>query len=209
MQLTQPLYQNENFAQQQLDGPELTRLRFEHCTFRWTDFTDLDEVFQCTFDSCDFSNARLNGVRFQGCAFLSCSFAGASFFAVTLEECKLTGSDFRSSECPLAVIRGGDWSYTVLRGLSFHKQDLHGVCFWGADLSECVFNECDLTGCEFSEATAKETSFYRSDLRGSVLESFPLQEASFRGAKLDLTQCVLLAETLTGARYLPQIDGAD
>jgi uncharacterized protein YjbI with pentapeptide repeats len=57
--------------------------------------------------------------------------------------------------------------------------------------------------CDFSEAIAHDTSFYKSDLRNSVLDSFDILEASFRQTKLDLTQCVLIAEYVTEGRYTP------
>lgn len=116
----------------------------------------------------------------------------------------MTGSDFTDSGCSAAQIFGGDWSYTVLRKQSFQKQNLSGIRFLGADLSHCCFNTCNLTSCQFDEAVAHETSFYKSDLRGASLQAFPMQEAGFRQAKLDLAQCVMMAEILTEGRYTPE-----
>jgi len=115
----------------------------------------------------------------------------------------MTGSDFMDAECGLACIIGGDWSYTVLRKQSFNKHDLCNIRFFGADLTECDFNECKMNGCEFNEAIAHKTSFYKSDIRHSSLDSFPILEASFRQTKLDLEQCVLIAEYVTEGRYTP------
>jgi uncharacterized protein YjbI with pentapeptide repeats len=72
-----------------------------------------------------------------------------------------------------------------------------------ADLTGCIFNECKLTGCEFEEAVIKETSFYKSDLRGATLGNMNVSEAGFRLAKLDLEQCVYIAERMTDGKYTP------
>jgi uncharacterized protein YjbI with pentapeptide repeats len=196
-------YSSYNFSKELIEASELSRVKFDKCNFRFTDFSEIDVMYGCAFESCDFTNARLNGVTIKDCAFLSCKFNNASFFATTLEDCKMTGSDFLNAECGLAQIIGGDWSYTVLRKQSFHKVDLSNVRFFGADLTECHFNECKMSGCEFNQADAHETTFYKSDMRHSSLESFNILEASFRQTKLDLEQCVLIAEYVTEGRYTP------
>lgn len=203
MLLTKSIYTDEDFSKEVFEATELSRIRFNKCIFRWADFTSVEVLYSCVFDDCDFTNARLNGASIKGCAFLSCRFRGTSFFAATLEECKMTGSDFLDAECTHATFIGGDFSYTVLRKQSFKKQDLSNIRFRGADLSGCVFNECRLTGCEFDEAVVHETSFYKSDLRHSSLGSINIHEASFRQTKLDLEQCVSIAEQLTEGRYTP------
>jgi uncharacterized protein YjbI with pentapeptide repeats len=196
-------YSSYNFSKELIEASELSRVKFDKCNFRFTDFSEIDVMYGCAFESCDFTNARLNGVTIKDCAFLSCKFNNASFFATTLEDCKMTGSDFLNAECGLAQIIGGDWSYTVLRKQSFHKVDLCNVRFFGADLTESHINECKMSGCEFNQADAHETTFYKSDMRHSSLESFNILEASFRQTKLDLEQCVLIAEYVTEGRYTP------
>ena len=203
MRIDKNSYTAADFSKELIEGSEVSRVKFDKCNFRWTDFSEVDVMYGCAFESCDFTNARLNGVTIKDCAFLSCKFNNTSFFATTLEECKMTGSDFLNAECGLAHIIGGDWSYTVLRKQSFHKLDLCNVRFSGADLTGCHFNQCKMNGCEFNEAIAHETSFYKSDMRHSSLESFPIMEASFRQTKLDLEQCVLIAEYVTEGRYTP------
>ena len=204
MQYTQTTYADQSFDQEVVEGADLSKIKFIRCSFRWTDFTNIDTLFQCVFDSCDFTNARLNGVSAKSCAFLSCRFKNTGIFATTFEDCKMTGSDFTDSECGIATIIGGDWSYTNLRKQSFQKMDLSNTRFFGAELSKCSFNQCNLQYCDFREAIAHETSFYKSDLRHASLESFSILDASFRQAKLDLQQCVLIAETLTEGQYLPE-----
>ena len=203
MRIEKSSYSSQNFSKELIEAVELFHVKFDKCNFRWTDFSKIDVMYGCAFESCDFTNARLNGVTIKDCAFLSCKFNNTSFFATTLEDCKMTGSNFLNAECELAQIIGGDWSYTVLRKQSFHKVDLCNIRFFGADLTECHFNECKMNGCEFNEAIAHETSFYKSDLRHSSVESFNILEVSFRQTKLDLEQCVLIAEYVTEGRYTP------
>lgn len=200
-------YIAQDFAKARIVSENVSLVKFDHCNFRWTDFTDVSVMYGCVFESCDFTNALLNGVTFKNCAFLSCKFKNTAFFSATLEECNMTGSDFRDTECHLARMNGGDWSYTMLQRQSFQKQDLSHIRFCGADLSDCHFNQCNLTGCAFDEAIAYNTSFYKSDLRQATFASFPIIEASFRKAKLDLEQCVLIAEALTEGRYAPEEKG--
>ena len=144
MQIEKSSYSSYDFSKELIEGLEVSRVKFDKCNFRWTDFSEIDVMYSCAFESCDFTNARLNGVTIKDCAFLSCKFNNASFFATTLEECKMTGSDFLNAECGLAHIIGGDWSYTVLRKQSFHKLDLCNIRFFGADLTECHFNQCKM-----------------------------------------------------------------
>lgn len=197
-------YTDENFSKALIDMKEITHKKFTRCRFKWTDFTDVEVFYGCTFDSCDFTNARLNGVDIKNCAFLSCQFKAASFFATKLDDCKMTGSDFVDADCASIQISGGDWSYTNLRNLSFQKQDFCDIRFLGADLSGCHFNQCKMNGCDFNEAIVHETSFYKSDIRNSSIENLNIFEISFRQAKLDIQQCVTIAEYVTEAIYTPE-----
>lgn len=196
-----------DFSNKTLETEQISRVKFENCDFRRADFSDVDTLYSCTFDECNFTNARLNGVTFKDCAFLSCQLKNTSLFAVTLEDCKMTGTDFTDSDCGLMRIIGGDFSYTVLRKQAFQKSDLSNIRFFGADLTECHFNNCKMNNCDFSEAIAYKTSFYKSDIRRSSLLSFNISEASFRFAKLDLEQCVQIAEFMTEGRYTPDEAG--
>ncbi|MDR0819246.1 MAG: pentapeptide repeat-containing protein, partial [Oscillospiraceae bacterium] len=122
MQIDQKEYISYDFSNAEIDSEELSRVKFDNCNFRRTDFSDIDVMYNCVFESCDFTNARLNGVTIKDCAFLSCTFRNASFFAVVLEDCKMTGSDFAETELGTARIIGGDFSYTSLRKQAFQKQ---------------------------------------------------------------------------------------
>lgn len=203
MKFDKSSYTGENFSKELITMVELSRIKFNHCIFQWTDFTDVEVFFACTFESCDFTNARLNGVNIKNCGFLSCQFKNASFFATTFDDCKMTGSDFADADCAMLRVVGGDWSYTSLRKQSFQKQNLSDMRFYGADLTGCHFNQCKMNGCEFDEAIVHETSFYKSDLRHSTIDRIDITQVSFKAAKLDLEQCVRIAEFVTEGKYTP------
>ena len=204
MQFDEVSYENEDFSGVIMEMEDISKKKFTGCNFRRADFSDVSVIYGCTFDTCDFAGARLNGADIRHSAFLSCQFKSASFFGTRLESCKMTGSDLTNTECALLQIEGGDWSYTNLRKLSFQKQNLCGIRFFGADLSGCCFNQCKMNGCEFDEAIVHDTSFYKSDIRGATFERVNLFEVSFRQAKLDIGQCVTIAEHLTEGKYSPE-----
>lgn len=204
MKFDQKSYEMQDFSNIEIEMEDIAQIKFTKCTFRWTDFSGVSVMYGCSFDTCDFTNARLNGVNMKNCAFLTCRFSGSSFFAVKLENCKMMGSDLTNTECAMLQIEGGDWSYTNLRNLSFQKQDLCGIRFFGADLAGCRFNQCKMRGCEFDEANVHETSFYKSDIRGSSIAGLNLFEVNFKLAQLDLDQCIAITEHLTEGKYSPE-----
>jgi len=204
MQFDTDSYENEDFSSQVIEMEDFAKKKFIGCKFRRADFSDVSVIYGCTFDTCDFAGAKLNGVNIKHSAFLSCRFNGASFFGTRLESCKMTGSDLTNTECAMLQIDGGDWSYTNLCKLSFQKQNLCGIRFFGADLSGCHFNQYKMNGCEFDEVIVHDTSFYKSDIRGSSMERLNFFEVSFRQAKLDIGQCVAIAEHLTEGKYCPE-----
>ena len=152
MTFTEQSYIDVDFSREVIETQELTGIQFQRCSFRGADFTSVEIMYNCKFDTCDFTDGQLNGVVAKSCAFLSCKFISTSFFATKLEECKMTGSDFRESELGMAIIIGGDFTYTLLRKQSFQKMDLSNIRFEGADLSNCHFNQCKMNDCVFDEA---------------------------------------------------------
>ncbi len=204
MKFTASSYAGKTFSKERIEMDELSQITFSNCVFRWTDFTDVGVFYHCVFESCDFTYARLNGVDIKNCRFLSCTFRNASFFAATLDDCTMTGSDFSDADCAMLEIIGGDWSYANLRKQSFQKQKLSNVRFYGANLTACHFNQCEMNACEFDDAIVHETSFYRCDLRGSTIEGMNILGANFKEAKLDIRQCVIIAEFVTDGKYTPE-----
>lgn len=198
--LEESCYENQNFSGIEVTMDELARKRFLKCNFSNGDFSDLTIAYACIFDGCTFSNTRLNGVKFRNCQFLNCQFKFAGLFTTSFEECKMTGSSFIDADAEYFQISGGDWSYTELRYLKFVKQNLDHVNFNGADLTGTRFEKCSLRDCCFDEIATHELSFYGSDLRGATFQGTELLDIDFRKAKVDLKQCVALAEAV-GAVY--------
>ncbi|MEG0013892.1 MAG: hypothetical protein RSG75_06110 [Cellulosilyticaceae bacterium] len=58
--------------------------------------------------------------------------------------------------------------------------------------------------CEFDEVTSKQISFYGSDLRGAAIEQLDILAINLKKAKLDLQQCINIAEDITEGKYVPQ-----
>lgn len=106
----------------------------------------------------------------------------------------MTGSDFVNADCDLLEIVGGNWSYTILRNLDFRKKVLEGVNFFGADLTGSSFYQCVLRDCDFREAAVHRVSFRSADLRGSNMEGLDFFNMDLQGAKVDLAQCVAIAQ---------------
>ena len=174
---------------------------YEGCSFKTCDFSLLERVEDVMFDECNFTSARLNGVTFKNCAFLNCKFKYARLFGTIFENCKMTGSSFEGSDCELIEIKGGDWSYCDLRYLNFYKQDFSNIRFRECDMSGTEFRKCTLRNCDFHSAIMDGASFEESDIRGSDINGSDLRVVSFKKAKIDLQQCVLLAEQLSGGQF--------
>lgn len=194
------VYEGEDFSHQDVEMEELSKVRFVSCDLSGVDFSSLSSLRGCVFDRCDLSSAGFNGVAVADCAFLSCSFSFADFFAATFTDCKMTGSSFRHVDCTKLNISGGDWSYTDLRLAEFQKQRLEGIDFRGADLTGSRWISCRIADCNFTECMAHGMSVRDSDLRGSILQHGDLLTMELTSAKVDMLQCVALAEAM-GAKY--------
>ena len=193
-------YENQNFSNCVIKMDDLTKKKFVKCKFKSADFSDIITIFNCTFDSCDFESTQFNGVHIKNSAFLSCKFKNTNFFASKLEECKMTGSSFVDSDS-LSEIVGGDWSYTELRYLRFSKQVFDEIKFSGADLTGCRFEKCTFKNCDFNEAIMHETHFFGSDIRTSSFTNVDFLGVNLKSARVDLQQCILIAEALMEVKY--------
>jgi fluoroquinolone resistance protein len=191
----------ENFSNCIITIKDLSKKKFVKCNFQSADFTDIETIFKCAFDSCNFLSAQLNGVHVLDSEFLSCKFKYTNFFATVLDECKMTGSEFTDSDS-LSQIVGGDWSSTVLRYLNFTKQKFEGTRFSGADLTGCRFDRCKIKNCEFNESIMHETNFFGSDIRGSSFNNIDFAGINLKNAKVDFNQCITIAESLMEVMYV-------
>ncbi len=196
-------YENESFDGIVLEPCELSGKKFIKCSFDSADFSQATRIYKCTFENCSFVSAVFNGIDLKSCAFLNCKFKFGKFFSTKFDGCKMTGSSFIYAECSFLDIVGGDWSYTYLADIDFSKQKINGVRFFGADLTNVCFEKCTVTDCDFTGATINGMSFKNADIRGCCLSETNVLTVNFSGARVDLEQCVLLAEIICGIKYEP------
>ena len=111
------------------------------------------------------------------------------------------GAELLGARCTGMRIEGGDWSYANLAGLKFVRQTLTKVRLCEASLARCAFRECDLTECDLTRATVRGAAFEGCDLRGSRLDGVAVAEARWTGSRIDLLQCVTIAQEVTGAVF--------
>ena len=197
-------YTNMDFSNQVIEEMELSRKKFTHCRFIGADFSDVSICYHCEFDNCNFSSAILSSVHFKNCIFLNCRFRFANLFAVNFDGCKMIGSSLMDTDCSLVSITDGDWSYTEMRFLEFDKQMIERVNFTGSDFTGTSFILCILSECNFTDIITHNLSFRHSDIRTSHLglDQNSLLSIDFQNTKVDLQQCILLAEAI-GATYSP------
>lgn len=195
-------YMEEDFSDTEPAGPEISKVKFQSCNFSAADFGDVDLIYGCVFRECNFSGTSFGGVKFRNCSFLNCRFPYANLFATIFDNCKMTGSALSETDCSLIDILGGDWSYTELRYVEFDRKTFTGVSFRGADLYGTSFRRCTLTDCNFEESLLHEASFQGSDIRTCELRNTDLAGTGFLNAKVDLEQCIAIAES-RGAVYEP------
>jgi fluoroquinolone resistance protein len=163
-------------------------MQFAANNYEYVDFSnqimEMEDISKKKFTGCKFRHADFSDVpAIYGCTFDTCDFAGA----------RLNGVDIKHSA----------FLSCLFNGASFFGTRLESCKMTGSDLSGCHFNQCKMNNCEFDEAIVHDTSFYKSDIRGSTMERLNLFEVSFRQAKLDISQCVTIAEHLTEGKYSP------
>ena len=197
-------FENEDFSDEIFTGIELKRREYVDCNFGDADFSGLSEIGDCIFNGCDFSSVSLNGLEIAHCSFLNCNFRFANLFAVVFRECKMTGSLFFEADCSVMTIAGGDWSYTQLQHVEFDRKEMEDISFRGADLTGAVFSRSTVRGCDFSEAVVREMRITDCDLRGSDTSYMDITAVHFKNTKLDLTQCIQMAEAM-GGKYAGEI----
>lgn len=179
----------------------LAGLSFRLCAFRDVSFDNAREIRGCTFEKCVFIGCSFKGVKLVGCSFNLCVFKQADFYRAQFRDCRMLGCEVLGARCTQMAVRGGDWSYANLAGLRFSRQELRDVRLREASLAGCTFASCDLTGSDLTRATVRGARFSDCDLRGAALDGVAFGEADWRGSKIDLAQCLVIAQQLTGAVY--------
>ena len=130
------------------------------------------------------------------------AFPYASLFAVSFEECKMTGSSLAEADASALTVQGGAWSLTDLHGLKLARMEWRGVSLAGADLRECDLSRSRFLDCDLSSAQLTNADLRESDLRGSRMDGVDFPHIRMKNTKIDLEQAVLLAESM-GARFQP------
>jgi uncharacterized protein YjbI with pentapeptide repeats len=102
------------------------------------------------------------------------------------------------------MILGGDFSYTQLRYQEFINQYFEGIRFFGADLTGSKFIKCTLKRRDFSEAMMHESSFFDSDIKQSNINNINCSAIDLRNTKVDLSQCIAIAESTARVRFIFQ-----
>lgn len=179
----------------------LAGLTFRLCAFRDVSFDNARELRGCTFEKCVFIGCSFKSVTLTNCSFNVCVFKQADFFDALFKDCRMLGCEVLGARCTAMAVRGGDWSYANLAGLKFSHQELRDVRLRETALTDCAFKGCDLTGSDLTRATVHGASFTDCDLRGARLDGVAVAEATWRGSKIDLAQCVTIAQEVTGALY--------
>ncbi|MBS5450874.1 MAG: pentapeptide repeat-containing protein [Coriobacteriia bacterium] len=192
--------ENEMYADDTVDEP-LAGLTFRLCAFRDVAFDNARDLRGCTFEKCVFIGCTFKSVTLTGCSFNVCVFKQADFFDALFKDCRMLGCEILGARCTAMTVRGGDWSYANLAGLKFAHQELRDVRLREVSLTNCTFRSCDLTGSDLTRATARGASFTDCDLRGARLDGIAVAEATWRGSKIDLAQCIAIAQEVTGATY--------
>ena len=95
---------DRTFPGPRLDGQEIDKADYRHCTF-------VDASFKET-DLC-------------GCTFLDCTFMGCYFRRTTLQDCRFTGCRFYDCQFPNTILHGCDFRYSQFKScqVSFSEME--------------------------------------------------------------------------------------
>lgn len=166
MPLKGDYFENETFADLDLQGELLSKKEFYKCTFQRSKFQEgqFDQLLfeESVFEGCDLSNLKIKQVSARNLKF---------------NRCKLMGVDWST----LSINPELGFSDCNMRYSAFSKQNLRTI----------VFKTCLLTEANFLRVDLRNANFTDSDLTGVRFEACDLGEALFndaKGAMIDPTQ---------------------
>ena len=107
------------------------------------------------------------------------------------------------ADSELLEIAGGEWTMCSMRYMSFYKQIFENTDFSESDMTGTIFKKCTVKNCVFNEIVSDNMAFLDCDIRSSDINGADLTVMSFEGSKIDLQQCVLIAEQLSKASFEP------
>lgn len=148
-------YNNEVFADLELDGEVLQDMDFCDCVFRNCKIEN-SEVIRCRFLDCKFENCVIRTIKFSSarassCEFYNCTMYGINWSALTDDE---------KSSKPFYAIKD-----CLLKFNSFFNFTMIKMDFGQSDLLECDFSECNLQEVKLSHCNLEATSFFKCNLK--------------------------------------------
>ncbi|WP_164016792.1 pentapeptide repeat-containing protein [Pyxidicoccus trucidator] len=179
-------FENETFAELELQGCDLSEKEFYRCTFQRTQLQESrwrNSVLEaCVFISCDLTRAQLKatglrGVRFEGSKLMGVDFTDVSANPeVAFEDC---------------VLRYASFVGLSLRKTEFLRCTALEANFFDLDLTEADFSGTTLTGSNFRGCTLTKTNF--SQVSGLFLD--PARNR-VKGTRVPVETAVSLAQSL-------------
>ena len=161
-----------NFADDDLSGVILRKIKFKHCSFSKTSLSSA-ELTECTFVECDLEETAFRGAIFDQVTFCDCAMEGATFQnadfeSVFMQECR-GRVNFSHVDCNA----GTSFVHCKFWQSSAIDTNFDNVYFLQTDLSELSvssetsifkteFESCDLTNCKFIETKRVEEAIFKN-----------------------------------------------
>lgn len=171
----QALYQADiTFQNKKINPNDLKFHEFDHCIFRYCDFTNaefLGTVFvDCEFHHCNFEKAPINYVAFRDVEFFNCNFTSVNFamtdqvlYSFHFNHCQLDYTQFYALK--LKKIK---FSYCSLISADFMETDLTQATFEECDLHQTVFVKTNLTGADFYSSRNFNIDPEKNKIKGAL-----------------------------------------
>jgi fluoroquinolone resistance protein len=147
-------FEDELFADLDLERMDLAGREFSRCTFRGCKLSETKwmraRLEECVFEGCDLTRAKpsmlsLRDVELKRCKLMGIDWSDlAKFPVVSFEECNLRYS---------AIIK------IALRKTRFTRCSLVEASFIEADLVDSLFEECQFDGARFEGCDLRRTRF--------------------------------------------------
>lgn len=160
--LSESLYENEKFKDQDLRNSHWEGKEFYDCTFHACRLAE-STLLRCTFVDCVFEKCDLSLVNVPQCTFQN----------TTFKKTRLVGINWAKMS----------WKRTNLQvPFHFHECNISycnffGICLKGCSLIKCMVNETD-----FAEANLTDADCQRSDFRKTRFFHTNLTRANFKNA---------------------------
>ncbi|QRK08791.1 pentapeptide repeat-containing protein [Archangium violaceum] len=179
-------FENETFADLDLQGCELGGKEFYRCTFLRTQFQESrwrnSKLEVCVFNGCDLTRAQLKGTALRDVRFEGSKLMGVDFTEVS------ANPEMSFEDC---VLRYASFVGLSLRKTAFLRCSALEANFFDLDLSEADFTGTNLAGSNFRGCTLTRTDF--SQVSGLFLD--PARNR-LKGTRVPVETAVSLAQSL-------------